>query len=125
MAAPVVLVVEDNAELRLVLREALGTEGYEVLAARDETEALELLRAQRVDLLVSDVMESPRSSIELEAVRQEFPELPIVAMAGGQGGHPSFFFAAWQQPKRFRALSKPFRLAELLAASRDLLGAAG
>jgi CheY-like chemotaxis protein len=36
-APPVVLVIEDNAELRVVLKEALASQGYEVLAARDDT----------------------------------------------------------------------------------------
>ena len=56
---PVVLVLEDNSELRHVLKEALSTEGYRVLAARDESDALELLRGSHVDLVISD----PQSSI--------------------------------------------------------------
>lgn len=124
MPAPVVLVIEDNSELRHVLKEALGAEGYGVLAARDEAEALELLRANRVDLLISDLT-APTSSGGLEAVREEFPSLPVVALHGSAGSHPSLFFGAWQQPKGFRTLSKPFRLGELLAVSREVLGAAG
>ncbi len=122
MPAPVVLVIEDNSELRHVLKEALGAEGYTVLAARDEAEALELLRANRVDLLISDLT-APSGS--LETVRPEFPDLPVVALDGAPGDHPSFFFGAWQQPKGFRTLSRPFRLGELLAVSREVLGAAG
>ena len=39
--SPVVLVVEDNAELRHVLRETLGSEGWQVLAARDDPDQAE------------------------------------------------------------------------------------
>lgn len=124
MPAPVVLVVEDNAELRHVLKEALGAEGYGVLAARDESEALELLRANRVDLLISDLTE-PTPAGSLETVREEFPDIPVVALQGAPGSHPSLFFGAWHQPKGFRTLSKPFRLGELLAVSREVLGTAG
>lgn len=124
MVAPVVLVVEDNAELRTVLKDALGAEGYGVLLARDETEALETLRGTRVDLLISDVDEQAHTPGGLEAVRQEFPELPVVALAGGSGRHPDLFFAAWQAPKGFRTIPKPFRLGELLAVSREVLAAA-
>ena len=124
MPAPVVLIVEDNAELRHVLKEALGAEGYGVLAARDEAEALELLRANRVDLLISD-LNDPSPTGGLETLRQEFPDIPVVALSGSAGGHPSFFFGAWQQPKGLRTLSKPFRLGELLAVSREVLGAVG
>jgi CheY-like chemotaxis protein len=120
---PIVLVVEDSAELRLVLKEALASEGYEVLAARDESDALELLRQSRVDLLISDVTDPPAGG-GMETVKQEFPDLPVVALAGASGGHPPLSFAAWQSPAHYRTLSKPFRLRELLAVSREVLEAA-
>src|SRR5687768_7412992 len=119
---PVVVVVEDNAELRLVLKEALAAQGYEVLAARDDTEAFEHLRSRTVDLLISDLTEPPQASESLEAVRREFPDLPVVALSDGAGSHPTLFFSAWQNPREVRTLSKPFRLGELLAVSREVLG---
>ena len=77
---PVVLVVEDQAELRLVLKEALGGEGYQILLARDEAEALELLRANAVDLLISDLTDPVDPSDTSDEIRREFPDLPV---AGG------------------------------------------
>jgi CheY-like chemotaxis protein len=121
-APPVVLVVEDNAELRVVLRDALSSQGYEVLAARDEAEALELLRSRPVNLLISDLTEPTPSAQDIEAVRGEFPDLAVVALAVGEGGHPALFFGAWQDPQGVRRLAKPFRLGELLAVSREVLG---
>jgi CheY-like chemotaxis protein len=114
-APPVVLVIEDNAELRVVLKEALASQGYEVLAARDDTEALE-------HLLISDLTDPPQNPKTIDAVREEFPDLPVVALADGSGSHPPLFFAAWQDPKEVRRLAKPFRLGELLAVSREVLG---
>jgi CheY-like chemotaxis protein len=121
-AQPVVLVIEDNAELRIALKEALASQGYEVLAARDDAEALEHLRSRPVNLLISDLTEPPQSSTTIDAVRQEFPGLPVVALAEGPGSHPALFFTAWQDPKEVRRLPRPFRLAELLAVSREVLG---
>ena len=118
---PVVLVVEDNAELRHVLKEALGSEGYQVLAARDDAEALEVLRGTHVDLLISDLSDPSQSEEALDGVRQEFPNLPVVALSASTGYHPTLFFAAWQAPRGYRTLSKPFRLGELLAVSREVL----
>jgi CheY-like chemotaxis protein len=121
MPTPVVVVVEDNAELRLVLKEALASQGYEVLAARDDAEAFEHLRSRPVDLLISDLTEPADASSSLETVRKEFPHLPVVALSDGAGSHPALFFAAWQDPREIRTLSKPFRLGELLAISREVL----
>ena len=120
---PVVLVIEDNAELRHVLKEALTAEGYEVLTAREAADALDLLRERRVDLLISDLT-GPPDTDGLDAVRAEFPDLPVVALSGAGGGHPAFFFSAWDAKGRYRTLSRPFRLRELLSVSREVLGAA-
>ncbi|MDH3205621.1 MAG: response regulator [Gemmatimonadota bacterium] len=120
---PVVLVVEDNSELRHVLKEALGAEGYHVLTTRDASEALELLRGTHVDLFISDLTDPKDASEALQAVRREFPKVPVVALAEA-GHHPSFFFAGWQNPRGYLMLPKPFRLGELLALSREVLGPA-
>ncbi|MDF2696961.1 MAG: response regulator receiver protein [Labilithrix sp.] len=122
-APPVVLIVEDNAELRVALKEALTSQGYEVLAARDEAEALEQLRSRPVNLFISDLSDPPQTSSSIRAVREEFPDLPVVALSEGAGTHPALFFTAWRDPKEVRRLPKPFRLGELLAVSREVLGA--
>lgn len=118
---PVVVLVEDNAELRGVLKEALTAEGYEVLGARDASEALELLRSNTVHLLISDLTDPPAPSA-LDEIREEFPELPVVALSPDGAGHPTLFFGAWGGEGRYRTLPRPFRLAELLAVSREVLG---
>jgi CheY-like chemotaxis protein len=118
----VVLVVEDNSELRHVLKEALAAEGYHCIATRDAVEALEIVRGTHVDLFISDLTD-PRDAAEtLETVKREFPNLPVVALAGAAGSHPDFFFSAWQHPKGYLTLPKPFRLGDLLALARKVLG---
>jgi CheY-like chemotaxis protein len=51
---PSVLVVDDTAAARELERAVLAAGGYEVRTARDGEEALELLRAERPDLVVTD-----------------------------------------------------------------------
>ncbi len=122
---PVVLVVEDQAELRLVLKEALGGEGYQILLARDEAEALELLRANAVDLLISDLTDPVDPSDTSDEIRREFPDLPVVALSEAAGAHPALFFGAGQGAGNYRSLARPFRLSELISVSREVLGSAG
>lgn len=50
-----ILIVDDEPQIRRVLRTALSTQGYEVFDARTGEEALEELREQRFDLLLLDV----------------------------------------------------------------------
>ena len=117
------MVIEDNPELRNVLKEALAAEGYQVVAARDEAEALEHLRSGPVDLLISD-LSGPAESTTLETVKKEFPALPVVVLQASSSVHPPFVFGAWEGAGRYRTLTKPFRLRDLLALSRQVLDAA-
>lgn len=51
-----ILLIEDHAPLRENLREMLALEGFEVLAAADGRAGLEMVRAQRPDLILCDIM---------------------------------------------------------------------
>lgn len=53
--APVVLLVEDNADAREALRALLELDGYGVEAAADGAGALEIVRARRPDIAVIDI----------------------------------------------------------------------
>jgi signal transduction histidine kinase/ligand-binding sensor domain-containing protein/DNA-binding response OmpR family regulator len=61
---PVILLVEDNHDLRAYLKENLEM-NYEILEAEDGKQALELLEKQLPDLILSDVMMPEMDGIEL------------------------------------------------------------
>lgn len=52
----VILIADDEAEIRDLLRLYLENSGYDVLEAADGLEALEVLEKEHVDLAVLDVM---------------------------------------------------------------------
>ncbi|MBO9357360.1 response regulator [Bordetella petrii] len=49
-----ILVVDDSATMRMIVRATLSEAGWDVLTAADGRQALELARGARVDLLISD-----------------------------------------------------------------------
>jgi CheY-like chemotaxis protein len=51
-----ILIVDDNAMNRKVLRVALEAERYSTVEAEDEIEALAALRREPIDLVISDVL---------------------------------------------------------------------
>ncbi len=51
-----VLLVEDEADLTLIVSDTLREQGYEVLTANDGVEGLEKFKSQRADIVVADVM---------------------------------------------------------------------
>jgi two-component system, NtrC family, response regulator AtoC len=78
-----ILLVEDEKSLREVLLATLIKEGHEVLTSNDGRDALGMLKKQRVDLLVSDVVLGDVSGIDLlRGVRKIDPLLPVILMSG-------------------------------------------
>jgi two-component system response regulator FlrC len=76
-----VLIVEDDASLREALKDTLELSGYEVVEAGDGRQALELLGARRVGIVVTDVQMRPMDGETLlREVKQRWPELPVVLM---------------------------------------------
>ena len=55
MSGETILIVEDNAALRVGISEMLTLEGYKVLEARHGMDALEVLRGATPDLILSDM----------------------------------------------------------------------
>jgi DNA-binding response OmpR family regulator len=77
---PRVLVVEDDFELRRLLVWVLSREGYDVVEARDGTEALScFLNSGLPDLVLSDVCVPGRSGFEvLASARRMCPSVPVI-----------------------------------------------
>ena len=117
-----ILLVEDEDMVRAVAERALTRQGYTVLAAENGEAALELLETSgRPDLLISDVvmpvMDGPTM---VRQVRKAYPDLPVIFMSG---------YAEEQLRKSIDIdavafLPKPFSVAQLAAAARDVLASA-
>lgn len=74
-----ILVVEDDWDLRDALGSTLELAGFKVLTAESAEQALEVLAAERVELMISDVNMSGMDGHALLAqVRAGFPQVPVV-----------------------------------------------
>src|SRR5689334_7283850 len=81
-----VLVVDDDRLLRRQLYWALAAR-HRVLEAETRAEAVDLLKRERVDVVVSDLHLPPADGIEgglavVEAARGEQPPVPVVVITG-------------------------------------------
>lgn len=79
-----VLVVEDNIELRIDLKDVLSMEGYSVSATADGVEALVFLENNRVDLVVSDNEMPNMDGVSLlRSVRsdKDMADLPFILLS--------------------------------------------
>jgi CheY-like chemotaxis protein len=76
---PLILVVDDDASIRLLLEEELRAEGYEVAVAANGEEALQWISENQPDLVTLDIKMPGMMGLEvLRRIKQERPDLPVV-----------------------------------------------
>ena len=83
-AAPTVLVVEDDPVILRLLEVNFELEGFRVLTAADGAQGIEIVRAERPDVIISDIMMPRVSGLELvQAVRAdaELAGTPIILLS--------------------------------------------
>jgi CheY-like chemotaxis protein len=84
---PNILIVEDDDHIRALLCNILERSGYAVRRAPDGLVALEELRSEVPDILLSDLFMPRMSGFELlPLVRQQFPLTRVVAMSSAFSG---------------------------------------
>ena len=83
----VVLVVEDNEMMRDLIRDSLAKD-YDIVTAGDGEEALDIIRNQRVDLVVSDIMMPKMDGCELcNAIKEDISlsHIPVLLLTAAVG----------------------------------------
>jgi two-component system NtrC family response regulator len=122
--APVVLVIDDDASMRLTLSVILGDDGYRVLSAADGDEGLAVLRHSAVDVVVVDMKMPGLSGDEVcaavKAIRPAAGVIIITAHVAPNAADRAMVAGAHS------ILYKPLDIDGLLAAVAQLTdGAAG
>ncbi|MBG0778941.1 MAG: sigma-54-dependent Fis family transcriptional regulator [Desulfotignum balticum] len=76
-----ILIVDDEKHYRLILSEVLEEEGYHSFTAASGMEALDLLKSQIIDVVLTDVKMPGMTGIDLlEKIKEINPELPVIIM---------------------------------------------
>ena len=115
-----ILLVDDNAETRDVLEEALLSQGYEVTTASNGQEALQLFRATPTDLLITDLNMPGIDGWQLCADFRRVSTAPILVVTGSIGaGSPEL--QTYNRQLADGLLQKPVNLVEFLGMVRKLL----
>ena len=119
-----VLVVEDEATLRDLLREALEDLGCVVSTAADGPAGLEIVMSgAALDLLVTDVGLPGLDGRRLaEAARGVRPDLPVLFITGYAGGALDDLSDGADLPAGMQVIGKPFTLAALADRLSEMIG---
>jgi len=119
-----ILIVDDDANLRKLLRRILRRAKYDVVEAANGQEALVLFRQQPTDLVITDLFMPQQDGLEtISALRRLNNHLPIIAISGGGAAAQFDMLRAASLLGAARVLMKPFSIEEVHAALRDLLPA--
>ncbi len=117
---PVVLLVDDECHILSALQRSLRREGYEILTAGSADEALALLSARAVDLIVSDQkMPGTNGLVFLTEVGRKGCDAPRVLLTGWPEEIPQADITA---AGITAVLPKPWDDADLKATLRACLG---
>jgi DNA-binding NtrC family response regulator len=106
-----ILVVDDELNMRLVLKTLLNKEGYDVATASDGLEALKILRSGDVEVIVTD-LKMPRLDGMglLDRIMREYPSTPVIIITA----HGTVATAVDALKKgAFDYITKPFEQDEL------------
>ena len=118
-----ILVIEDDSQLREMLRQTLEREGYTVVDIPNGREALDLHQQHEMDLVITDIFMPEKDGVEtIMELKRVSPDLKIIAVSGG-----SRYVRdenALKAAKEFGAehvIFKPFEQKEILSAVEQLL----
>lgn len=115
-----VLVVDDEEDIRFLIRTLLNREGYEVEEAEDGSAALQMLSSERFDLMVLDIMMPKMDGYEvMKEIQQRRMSLPVVMLTAKVDDD-----SVWEGYKQGATLyiTKPFENQMLIDAVNYLIG---
>jgi DNA-binding response OmpR family regulator len=115
-----VLIIDDDPDVRDVMKAALSAAGHQVREAPDGVQGLALVRKYHPALVVTDIVMPKKDGIEIiRELRWQVPNVAILAVSGAV--ESAFYLHVARQLGADVVLAKPFRLGDVVGAVSDLL----
>src|SRR6266851_8686141 len=118
MSTPTILVVDDEPQIRRVMRTTLSSNGYTVLEARSGEEALEIMRKERPELVLLDVNMPGKSGLDTCREIRDQSDVAIIMLTVRNTEHDKVLAL---DAGADDYVVKPFGMEELLARIRASL----
>jgi len=114
-----ILVAEDEADLRDILKVTLEQEGYRAILASNGDEAIKKIEKKSFQMALIDIKMPGMNGKELVSkIKQINPLMPIVIITGS----PDFKEEMSLKKQAYEYIYKPFRLNELVGVVKEALG---
>ena len=118
-----VLVVEDDEQVRTMLRMTLEQAGYEIEEAADGVAAGLAQRRRPVDLVITDIVMPEQDGLAtIIDLRKNYPVTKIIAISGGGSTSPGCYLEPAKALGADLTFPKPITRERLLGAVRELVG---
>jgi CheY-like chemotaxis protein len=118
-----ILVIDDEIQMRQMLKQTLERAGYEVMDAPDGEQGIKLFKKAPTDLIITDLIMPQKDGMEtVIELERAFPDVKIIAISGGSRAmDPRDYLHYATQVGVTHTFIKPFDNDELLEAIGQLL----
>lgn len=118
-----ILIIDDDALIRKILRQALEREGHKIVDASNGREGIRLQRRERADLIITDMVMPEKEGIEtIMELKKEFPDVKIIAISGGGLGDSENYLQMAKMLGAKFTFTKPVGIEKLLKAVKEIIG---
>jgi DNA-binding NtrC family response regulator len=118
-----ILVIDDDVVVRETIAEILADGGHQVVSAEDGRRGLRAFRAERPDLVITDIIMPEKEGIQtIMEMRAERPDAKIIAISGGGRIGNTDFLKIARQIGAADVIAKPFDPDDFLGCVSRCLG---
>ncbi len=117
-----ILVIEDDNNIRLIIKMVLEKEGYAVAEACDGEEGIEKFHEHPADLVITDILMPRKDGLNtIDELLHEYPDIKIIAISGGCTIEPERYLTIAKTLGAQQILQKPFTPDTLLELVNQVL----
>ena len=117
-----ILLVEDDEQIRTLLREFLEHHGYKVIEAQNGREAITQFSEHLIDVTIMDILLPDKDGLEtIQDLRRKSPDAKVIAISGGFDREGVNILKMAERLGALHTLLKPFEMEKLLTTVRETL----
>ena len=118
-----ILIVEDDKDLREMLKTSLARRKYTILEAADGKEAILHFKPAITDLVITDLLMPDEDGLKvILKIKEIKPGIKIIAISGGGKAGPGNYLNVARALGADAVFPKPFSVHELISKIESILG---
>lgn len=119
-----IMIIDDDAQFRKMLKQTLVKVGHSVTEADNGTEGIRSFSKEAADLVITDIIMPNKEGIEtIMEIRQIAPSVKIIAVSGGGRIGSSSYLELAQKLGAEKTFSKPIDRKAFVEAIEEILAA--